>query len=793
MSEGYSAQHDDFITAEQPWPGLVAFTESAHIFFHGRAKATEDVVRLVSTSHASVLFGQSGLGKTSLILAGLFPQLRQDDCLPIYVRLDHAEAAQSLSAQILSALVKECRRIHVDCPQPRPEDTLWAYFHRQDADFWANGIQLLTPVLVLDQFEELFTQGRQSALSNARVATFIDDLAGLVENRAPQSIRQQIEVDPARARDYDFARANFRLMVSLREDFLPELEGLMPQLPTLRLNRMRLLPMNGNEALQVVEQGGGSLVEPRVGEHIVRFVAADTKARPLADLAVEPSLLSLICRELNLRRQSKTMSKITTDLLTGARDEILGEFYQRCLEDQVPEVSEFIEDHLLSQSGYRNSMALDDALCLPEIVRPVIDALVQRRLLRQEERSGLLRVELAHDVLTQVARQRRSQRREEKARKEARLQLEKARQRLRSRGTVAAVMLLVIIAMGLVSWKMFKAQHELAASLATSDFRMGAQLALERKPREALAYLARAMRTNGDANSAALSASLLAYEMQNPLASLRHEDIVQSAKFSPDGRWLVTASSDKTARVWDASTGLPVSAPMQHEDVVYSAVFSPDGHRVATASWDKTARVWDAATGLPVSAPMRHENSLGTAEFSPDGLRVVTASSDKTARVWDASTGLPISVPLRHESPVRTAVFSPDGRWVATASEDKTARVWDAATGLPVSVPMWHKDIVALAIFSPDGRWVATASKDKTARVWDAATGQPVSESMQHEDVVTYAAFSPDGRRIVTVSGDKTARLWDPATSLPHPLAIRHEDVVTYAAFSPDGRWVATA
>lgn len=283
-------QSDDFITAEEPWPGLIAFTESAHIFFHGRAQATEELFRLVSTSHASVLFGQSGLGKTSLIRAGLFPRLRQYEDLPIYVRLDHSEGAQPLASQILAAIVDECRRIHVDYPQPKPEECLWTYFHRQDADFWANGIQLLTPVLVLDQFEELFTQGRQSVLSKARVAAFIDDLAGLVEVRAPQSIRRQFEADPAGARSYDFARANFRLMLSLREDFLPELEELMPQLPTLRLNRMRLLPMNGNEALQVVEQGGGALVEQTVGEQIVRFVAADTKACPLADLAVETLL-----------------------------------------------------------------------------------------------------------------------------------------------------------------------------------------------------------------------------------------------------------------------------------------------------------------------------------------------------------------------------------------------------------------------------------------------------------------------------------------------------------------------
>ena len=96
---------------------------------------------------------------------------------------------------------------------------------------------------------------------------------------------------------------------------------------------------------------------------------------------------------------------------------------------------------------------------------------------------------------------------------------------------------------------------------------------------------------------------------------------------------------------------------------------------VVTASDDKTARVWDAATGKPVSEPMKHENIVTSAQFSPDGRWVVTASDDNTARVWDAATGKPVSEPMMHEDIVSSAQFSPDGRWVVTASWDKTSRV----------------------------------------------------------------------------------------------------------------------
>ena len=130
---------------------------------------------------------------------------------------------------------------------------------------------------------------------------------------------------------------------------------------------------------------------------------------------------------------------------------------------------------------------------------------------------------------------------------------------------------------------------------------------------------------------------------------LFHDGVVWHAAFSPDGRRVLTASGDKTARVWDAATGEPITPPIRHEEAVLHAAFSPNGLRVVTAGYDNAARVWDAATGEPISPPMKHENVLYHAAFSPDGLRIVTASYDNTARVWDAATGEPISPPLRHE------------------------------------------------------------------------------------------------------------------------------------------------
>src|SRR6516164_3180417 len=118
-------------------------------------------------------------------------------------------------------------------------------------------------------------------------------------------------------------------------------------------------------------------------------------------------------------------------------------------------------------------------------------------------------------------------------------------------------------------------------------------------------------------------------------APTQHFALIFSAQFSPDGKRIVTASKDGTARLWDAASGNPIGEPMQSNEAVCAAEFSPNGKSVVTASvWD--ARVWDAATGKPTSERMKHDAAVVSAHFSPDGQRVLTASSDGTARLWDA-------------------------------------------------------------------------------------------------------------------------------------------------------------
>ena len=201
-----------------------------------------------------------------------------------------------------------------------------------------------------------------------------------------------------------------------------------------------------------------------------------------------------------------------------------------------------------------------------------------------------------------------------------------------------------------------------------------------------------------------------------------HTRPVSSASFSPDGSRVVTASTDNTAKVWDAKSGAEVLTLKGHTRALYSASFSPDGSRIVTGSQDDTAKVWDAKSGTEVLTLKGHAGNVTSASFSPDGSRVLTASYDGTAKVWDAKVGAEILTLKRHTLPVTSASFSPDGSRIVTASGALTAKVWDAKSGTEV-LTLKGTFAVLSASFNQDGSRIVTAGNDNTAKVWDARSG----------------------------------------------------------------------
>src|SRR3954447_18319474 len=178
------------LDAENPWPGLDSFHEDASAFFHGRDHEVATLLRRVLDAPVTTLYGRSGLGKTSLLRAGLFPALRAQHMIPAYVRFDVRPGAVPLAEQLRASVCDAIRANAPDTALPRPDESLWAYLHRAELEFWSPRNYLLSLVIVLDQFEEVFTVG---APVPDLVRAFRNDLGDLVENRIPADLASQIE------------------------------------------------------------------------------------------------------------------------------------------------------------------------------------------------------------------------------------------------------------------------------------------------------------------------------------------------------------------------------------------------------------------------------------------------------------------------------------------------------------------------------------------------------------------------------------------------------------------------
>jgi WD40 repeat protein/transcriptional regulator with XRE-family HTH domain len=325
-----------------------------------------------------------------------------------------------------------------------------------------------------------------------------------------------------------------------------------------------------------------------------------------------------------------------------------------------------------------------------------------------------------------------------------------------------------------------------------------------------LAVAAWAVFHTGQAASA-IRALLVEQQQQGMLPA--DPSSVFAVAFSYSGKLLASAGADGTVRLWNPATrravGAPIHASSQHG--VFGVAFSPDGKLLASADGDGTVRLWNPATDRRVGAPL-HASGRTTARwgvravaFSPNGKLLASAGADGTVRLWNTATRHPVGAPLHASARygVFGVAFSPDGKLLASSGGDGTVRLWNPATGQPVGVP--HQtgsgplSEAGGVAFSHDGKLLASGSGDGTVRLWNPATGRPVRAPLQTGSGgvggVKGVAFSHDGKLAIG-NADGTVRLWNPATGRPvrAPLqATNPLNGVHGVAFSSDGRLLASA
>lgn len=263
-----------------------------------------------------------------------------------------------------------------------------------------------------------------------------------------------------------------------------------------------------------------------------------------------------------------------------------------------------------------------------------------------------------------------------------------------------------------------------------------------------------------------------------------HTQDVMALTIMADGR-LVSASADKSLRVWDIRTGQCLKVLIGHTEVVYS-VTALDKDLVASGSGDKSVMIWDAYTGKVVKELREHSDGV-TAVAALSGNRLVSASKDKTIKIWSVSSGKVVRALLGHTETVRSLATFPDGR-IVSGSDDKTVRLWNSTSGECTKLLGHTRGVLAVAVLD-DGR-IVSGAYDKSVRVWEPSTAQCVKVHDGHVDDVRCVSSMPGGR-ILSCSLDRTICVWN-GSSVIDTTKGGHTERVIAVVVLPDGK-VASA
>ncbi len=821
--------------ARSPFPGLLAFDEADAAIYFGR---DDDIRRLIERLNARraqggeklvTLLGASGSGKSSLLRAGVVPRLRRDQhnwiVLPIFRPQNQPldELAQAIATGLQDATNWRRWRAALEA-----EDLLLALSDLARDLRAAYGQNEAHILLVIDQGEELFGEAnRKQAEQFTRV------LNALLDASSP-----------------------FLAVMALRSDYLGKLQeasGLTASFEDFPLKPMPL------ERVREIIEGPARVAGIAVDDALVMAAIADARtddALPLLAFALrelyDGSAASgrLTVEAYRALGDAKEQLSPLENAVRRRADEVLAK--ARPVPEDLDALKEaFIPAMVRVNTNGEYARRPADMAALPKQALPLIEKLAKARLLTIRKEQNATLVEVAHEALLRNWPLLRGWLDEERAFIDGKAQLEQdlllweravpqqksdallaglkltrarlwllakphqlsegerefiqasiarqeaeAAQRERVRrsvlsGTIAAAAILAIVAV-LALWEWWQAN----AQRIQADSRQLAVQSMQYSAIDLGASLHEAVNAAATLHTSEAEIALNA-ALANPHERyiLHHAAGVSSAAYSPDGRRIVTASTDWTARVWDAENGSLLLKLLGHKDLVESAVFSPDGKYIVTASDDYTARVWNASDGHSLFTLTGHKGAVNTAYFSPDGKYIVTASDDKTTRVWNASDGhflFALDGHNGHTDAVKSAVFSPDGGRIITASKDRTARVWDSHGKFLYKLQ--HAGTVNSAAFSPpDGKLIVTASDDHTAQVWDADNGRLLLPPLAgHTDKVVSAAFSPHGDKIVTASADGSARVWNAGNGRLLATLTGHTNGLYSAGFSHDGTRIVT-
>jgi WD40 repeat protein len=814
----------------------------------GRNRDAQILCDRTLSSRLTILYGQSGLGKSSLLRALAIPKLEEGHARVVY--FDSWAQEDPLHA-LKEELIGLASAIGVT-DAGRGSPTLVELVRM------LNNVDEQSVVLILDQFEEFLVNHAQ-ALDPLR-----DELAALV--RAPR-------VDAA-------------VVLSLREEFLAALEPFRQQILNLFQSAYRLEPLSEPDLRDAIrrpaEEFGGSCRQDMADQLIQELRGAQDDRSSGGPPLVELPMLQLVCQELWKHATDGQLSRELYESMGGAQ-RIIDRYVRELMPKRSREqrLTARLLVPLAPPSGLKMSYTVEDLSSMtgldPAAIADELERLSQARILRTRQHRGR-RYELEHDAFIPVLSAWRNH------------VLDHDRQMRHIWRLVMACAVVAAVTSLLVLYKEAQSRtaqelrfrkalsslsvdDPLTSALALGelgDSRIAAQAVAELRQAAVAAIPAAVLRdreaqapgqpllgawftsdsrrvatvskngtlrlwsADGKGKPAVLqitggagpSAVAVSPDLQWVAAGFENGDLqlrrvsgtevvripqahlrVTALALSPNSERILAAYADYSVRIWNRDGGHAVvlgSPKPAHFGEILSLQFDARGERVLTASLDGTAKIWAVdRPGTPL-AVFRDDKlrAIYSAALSPDGKRVICGLADGAARIWNSETKGDFDELKGHDEVVISASFSPDGLKVVTGSSDRSSRVWDlrleagaggarlTSLGSPM-ILRGHTGTVSAVAFSPDGSRILTASADGTARIWWSESKEPRILG-NHTKPIEKVVFSRDGNKVATASRDATVTIWTLAGSI-NPITLKgHTDWVRSVGFSPDGRTVVT-
>ena len=815
------------------YPGAKPFqTNESHVFY-GRAGVSQDLYQLINLEPLVVLHAKSGLGKSSVINAGLMPLIATaKEYTPFNIRFHaYTEGKKEMPLSITRDIVQSQSDV-LDKIRPVGEDSLWYHLKSQ---------QLASPedkgiLLIFDQFEELFTY------KDDIVEEFARQLSEALYSSLPQRFRDKRKagfekdanfLSPEELAQLDQA-LNLRLLMVIRSDRMSLMKKLKAYFPNILTADFELQPLER-------EQAEDAILSPayqKLGFATPTFDYEDDAIEYLLDFLsengkepIESFQLQILCEYVEqhlVEKQGKTLIE-KADIANP--DQILENYYLDKIasitnsEEQLA-ARRLIEEGFIFEDEQRRLTLYEGQIFKDyEVNKSLLNQLLDTHLIRAESSPrGGYTYELSHDTLVVPILKAKAKRKDaeqwvriqkelqardiellmlrekETAAKEqvyaekqlrTKAELNEKRERQLTR-LFKIVCIMTILLSGLAFWLRNVAIEEKNKAETAAIIAKNASLVLtivKNNPTLALRIADYNIKKHPNNPVAITAFREVISSIENKYYKrifTGHTAEVFSISFSPDGKSILTGSGDKTAILWDLE-GNVLQNFTGHTAKVSSVSFSLDGKSILTGSFDKTAKLWDLE-GNVLQTFKGPSFEISAVSFSSDGKNILTGSSDDTAKLWDLQ-GNVLQTFTGHTADIHTLSFSPDRKNILTGSVDKTAKLWDLQ-GNVLQTFVGHTSYVSAVSFSPDGKDILTGSFDNTVKLWGRQSNLLQTFAVHTSDILS-ASFSPDGKNILTGSGDNTAKLWDLEGNILQIFTSDTSNILA-VSFSSDGKNILT-